>query len=284
MNSVKQGGLMDRGHTTPIHLQDHPNNSQLTCEKPLEQPPGILSPEEWQEVLAASVERRAPDLQGYGSVFAPLCMAQKQFVIGQLGQSVDGRIATVTGDSNYVSCSEALIHLHRLRALCDAVVVGVGTAVADNPQLTVRHVSGRHPARIVIDPYGRMPRDSTLLQDTNARRIVITRTDAHARYPDGVECLQLQPNSKGRLSCAEIRHALRDFRCILIEGGAWTLSRFIELKMIDRLHLMIAPLIIGSGPRGLQLPAIDYLAQAIRPDVTWHPLGVDMLADLSLNN
>lgn len=284
MNSVKQGGLMDRGHTTPMHLLGHPNNSQLTCEKPLEQPPGILSPEEWQEVLAASVERRAPDLQGYGSVFAPLCMAQKQFVIGQLGQSVDGRIATVTGDSNYVSCSEALIHLHRLRALCDAVVVGVGTAVADNPQLTVRHVSGRHPARIVIDPYGRMPRDSTLLQDTNARRIVITRTDAHARYPDGVECLQLQPNSKGRLSCAEIRHALRDFRCILVEGGAWTLSRFIELKMIDRLHLMIAPLIIGSGPRGLQLPAIDYLAQAIRPDVTWHPLGVDMLADLNLNS
>lgn len=284
MNSVKQGGLMDRGHTTPTHLQEQANGSQLTCEKPQAQSPGILSPEEWQEVLAASVERRAPDLQGYGSVFAPLCQAQKQFVIGQLGQSIDGRIATVTGDSNYVSCSEALIHLHRLRALCDAVVVGVGTAVADNPQLTVRHVSGRHPARIVIDPYGRMPRDSTLFQDNSARRIVITRTDAHARYPEGVECFQLQPDAKGRLSCAEIRYALREFRCILVEGGAWTLSRFIELKMIDRLHLMIAPLIIGSGPRGLQLPAIDYLAQAIRPDVTWHPLGVDMLADLSLSN
>ncbi len=275
---------MDRGHTTPTQLDEISKSSQLTCEKPQAQSSGILSKEEWQEVLAASHERRAPDLQGYGSVFAPLCMAEKQFVVGQLGQSIDGRIATVTGDSNYVSCSEALIHLHRLRALCDAVVVGVGTAVADNPQLTVRHVSGHHPARVVIDPYGRMPRDSTLLQDTTTRRIVITRNDINARYPEGVECVQLQPDEKGRLSCAEIRHALREFRCVLVEGGAWTLSRFIELKVIDRLHLMIAPLIIGSGPRGLQLPAIDYLAQAIRPDVTWYPLGVDMLADLSLRN
>ncbi|GHB23964.1 hypothetical protein GCM10007094_09910 [Pseudovibrio japonicus] len=268
----------------PAHLDEKSKGSQLICEQPSTQPSGILSKDEWQEVLTASHERRAPDLQGYGSVFAPLCMAEKQFVVGQLGQSVDGRIATVTGDSNYVSCSEALIHLHRLRALCDAVVVGVGTAVADNPQLTVRHVNGHHPARVVIDPYGRLPKDSTLLQDASARRIVITRNDAHARYPEGVECVQLQPDAKGRLSCADIRHALREFRCILVEGGAWTLSRFIELKMIDRLHLMIAPLIIGSGPRGLQLPTIDYLAQAIRPDVIWHPLGVDMLADLSLRN
>ncbi len=263
-------------------VQEQRHNLQATCEKRQPSSSDIISQDEWQEVLAASAERRAPDLKGYGSVFAPLCLTQNQFVIGQLGQSVDGRIATVTGDSNYVSCTEALIHLHRLRALCDAVIVGVGTAVADNPKLTVRHVSGKDPARIVIDPYGRMPRDSALLQDANTRRIVITRTDAHARYPDGVECYQLQPDAKGRLSCAEIRHLLREFRCILIEGGAWTLSRFIELKMVDRLHLMIAPLIIGSGPRGLQLPAIDYLAQALRPNVDWHPLGVDMLADLRL--
>ncbi|KZL19262.1 Riboflavin biosynthesis protein RibD [Pseudovibrio axinellae] len=256
-------------------LQDHPDASQLTS--------GFVE-EEWQEVLAASIDRRAPDLRGYGSVFTPLCKAQKQFVIGQLGQSIDGRIATLTGDSNYVNCIEALVHLHRLRALCDAVVVGVGTAVADNPKLTVRHVSGSNPARIVIDPYGRMPAKSTLLQDVSARRIVITRTDANVSYPDGVECLQIKPDANGRLCCTEIRKVLREFRCILIEGGAWTLSRFIELNMIDRLHIMLAPLIIGSGPRGMQLPAIDYLSQAIRPGVAWYPLGTDMLADLSLSD
>ncbi|SDR21675.1 riboflavin-specific deaminase C-terminal domain-containing protein [Pseudovibrio sp. Tun.PSC04-5.I4] len=284
MNSPKQGGLMDRGQPLPMQMQENAESSRLICEKSLMQPHPLLSPEEWQEILTASFERRAPNLKGYASSFSLLCSAEKQFVIGQLGQSVDGRIATVTGDSNYVSSPEALVHLHRLRALCDAVVVGVGTAVTDNPKLTVRHVSGRNPARIVIDPYARMPRDSVLLQDTSARRIVITRMDAPVRYPDGVECVQLRPDAKGRLSCAEIRHVLREFRCILVEGGAWTLSRFLELGMLDRLHLMIAPLIIGSGPRGLQLPAIDYLSQAIRPQVNWYPLGVDMLADLDLRS
>ena len=142
----------------------------------------LLSEEQWEEILKASRQRRAPELSGYSNVFAPLCTAQSQFIIGQLGQSIDGRIATASGDSNYVSCFEGLVHLHRLRALCDAVVVGVGTAVSDNPRLTVRHVSGSNPARVVIDPYGRMPLDSQLLTDASARRIVITRADTCARF------------------------------------------------------------------------------------------------------
>ena len=87
------------------------------------------------------------------------------FVIGQLGQSLDGRIATPSGHSKYISGPEALRHLHQLRALVDAVVVGVQTVIADDPQLTVRHVAGRSPARVVIDPEGRMPRNARLLAD-----------------------------------------------------------------------------------------------------------------------
>lgn len=278
MNSPNQGGLAEVGETEPkardINLEPHPALSP-------DRPP-LLSEDQWQEVQQASLDRRAPDLSGYGSVFAPLCAAQSQFVIGQLGQSMDGRIATVSGDSNYVSCSEALVHLHRLRALCDAVVIGVGTAVSDNPRLTVRHVSGASPARVVIDPYGRLPVNSGLLTDTSARRIIITRSDARTHFPKDVEVRRLHADEKGRLSCCDIRHALRDFRCILLEGGAWTLSRFIELGLLDRLHIMIAPLIIGSGPKGLQLPVIQALSEAMRPQVQWHPLGVDMLADLQL--
>src|SRR6201991_2834844 len=78
-------------------------------------------------------------------------------VVGQLGQSLDGRIATETGHSHYINGPAGLAHLHRLRALVDAVVVGIGTALADNPQLTVRRVSGPHPARVVIDTRGRLP-------------------------------------------------------------------------------------------------------------------------------
>ena len=78
----------------------------------------------------------------------------RPFVVAQLGQSLDGRIATVSGDSRGINGSDALDHLHALRASVDAVVVGVGTVIADDPQLTVRRVSGRHPARVVIDPAG----------------------------------------------------------------------------------------------------------------------------------
>ena len=79
--------------------------------------------------------------------------------VGQIGQSLDGRIATLSGHSRYINGSQGLCHLHRLRALVDAVVVGVGTALADDPQLTVRHVGGPSPARIVVDPRGRIAPD-----------------------------------------------------------------------------------------------------------------------------
>src|ERR1700733_15114197 len=82
-------------------------------------------------------------------------------VVGQIGQSIDGRIATVTGHSKYINGPAGLAHLHRLRALVDAVLVGIGTAVADNPQLTVRRVAGPSPARIVLDPRGRLSPDAT---------------------------------------------------------------------------------------------------------------------------
>ena len=77
-------------------------------------------------------------------------------VVGQIGQSLDGRIATVSGHSHYINGTDGLDHLHRLRAMLDAVVVGIGTAIQDNPQLTVRRVSGPNPARVVIDPRGRL--------------------------------------------------------------------------------------------------------------------------------
>src|ERR1700754_3479338 len=93
------------------------------------------------------------------ALFGPLRAgrADSLMVVGQLGQSLDGRIATETGHSHYVNGPSGLAHLHRLRALVDAVVVGVGTALADDPQLTVRRVSGPQPARVVIDPNGRLP-------------------------------------------------------------------------------------------------------------------------------
>ena len=104
--------------------------------------------------------------------------AGKCVTIGQLGQSLDGRIATLSGHSHYISGSEGLAHLHRLRAVVDAVVVGANTVRLDDPQLTVRHVDGPNPVRVVIDPRRTLPATARAFAADGISRIVITRADA----------------------------------------------------------------------------------------------------------
>jgi riboflavin biosynthesis pyrimidine reductase len=95
------------------------------------------------------------------------------WVIGQLGQSLDGCIATRAGDSNCVNGPEVLLHLHRLRALCDAVIVGAGTAAVDDPQLTTRQVAGEHPVRVLIDPTLRLAPTLRVLSDRQAPTLLV---------------------------------------------------------------------------------------------------------------
>src|SRR5947207_8493890 len=123
---------------------------------------GACDGERWEEVPAAF---RAPPERlsaPWEALFGPLRNATVDdlVVIAQTGQSLDGRIATPTGHSHYINGAEARAHLHRLRALVDVVVVGVGTVLADDPQLTVRLVSGPCPARVVLDPNGRASADA----------------------------------------------------------------------------------------------------------------------------
>ena len=143
-----------------------------------------------------------------------------------------------------------LAHLHRLRALVDAVVIGVGTAIADDPQLTVRRVEGPSPARVIIDPNGRLPSTARVLAADGIRRLVIAKAGTPAKLPAGVEIVPL-PADQGRLAPAAIIAALADrgFRRILIEGGADTVSRFLAARCLDRLHVLVAPIILGAGNR-----------------------------------
>lgn len=186
-------------------------------------------------------------------------------VIGQLGQSLDGRIATPTGASRYINGEEALRHLHRLRAEVDAVVVGVGTAIADDPQLTTRHVPGRNPARVVIDPNGRLPGGLRMLSDGAAPVLVVTCPGR--KVPGGAERIELVAGADGTIPPGAIVRALaeRGLRRLLVEGGAETLARFLDAGMIDELHLMLAPVVLGSGKTGLNLAPITGLDQALRP-------------------
>ena len=197
--------------------------------------------------------------------------ADRPFVVAQLGQSLDGRIATASGESRYISGEPAIDHLHRLRACVDAVVVGAGTIVADDPSLTVRRVAGRSPARVAIDPNGRLGPDGKWLARDGVRRLLVS---AAGRAPSGADLVRL-PLRDGLLAPADIIEALaqRGFRKILIEGGALTISRFLGAGCLDRLHLLVAPVILGSGKQGLDLAPIASLANALRPAVETHDLG-----------
>lgn len=245
----------------------------------------------WSAVPQA-VRRGAPLPPEFEPLFGPLRAGSIDalMVIGQIGQSLDGRIATVGGRLEYINGAAGLAHLHRLRAVVDAVVVGIGTVLCDDPRLTVRHVAGPDPARVVIDPHGRLHADARLLADDGARRVVVTSAAASAPdadatpLPKGVERLVL-PAADGRLEPAAILAALAaaGFRRILIEGGADTLSRFLAAGCLDRLHVMVAPIILGSGRPGCTLPPIADAEDALRPRVRTVPLGDEVLFDCDLS-
>ncbi|MBE0529922.1 MAG: RibD family protein [Rhodospirillales bacterium] len=228
--------------------------------------------QDWQTLVAVAHGGTLPPKIGSNSfinTYLPLIVPAHQtnsLVIAQIGQSLDGRIATASGHSHYINGPSAITHLHRLRALVDAVVVGVGTALADDPQLTVRRVTGPNPARVVIDPAGRLPATARCLEE-GARRVVIGATGRSPRA--GVEAIRL-PAAAGRFAPGDIVQALADLGLhrILIEGGGMTISKFLDAGYLDRLHVLVAPMIIGSGRAGIQLAEIARLDEAVRPSVT----------------
>jgi diaminohydroxyphosphoribosylaminopyrimidine deaminase / 5-amino-6-(5-phosphoribosylamino)uracil reductase len=205
-------------------------------------------------------------------------------VIGQVGQSLDGRIATASGHSRYVNGPAGITHLHRLRSLVDAVVVGAGTVLADDPQLTVRRVAGPHPARVVLDPNGRLPASAKVFTDDGIRRLLVTALGTPCDPPEGVEVVAL-PLSEGEILPTAILAALaeRGLRRVLIEGGAQTLSRFLAAGCLDRLHVMVAPVIFGSGQPGFILPPVERADQALRAPMRVHQIDEEVLFDCDLS-
>ena len=249
-----------------------------------------LSPDRtWQSFGNTVQANAALLLNRYLPLLAP------QLVIGQLGQSLDGRIATANGHSHYVTGPESLVHLHRLRALVDAVVVGAGTVLADDPQLTVRHCPGPNPLRVVLDPLRKLPPHRRLFCDGQAPTLVLAAVPAPvpaavpvpapAPAANRAETALLSVADDGSgFAPAEVLSLLaaRGAHRILVEGGGITVSRFLAAGALDRLHVVVAPMLIGSGRPGLTLPAIDHLDQALRPAHRRESLGEDVLYELQL--
>ncbi len=225
---------------------------------------------------AAALALYAPLAQRSGLAAEP----RRAVTVAQIGQSLDGRVATISGDARDISGSDGLCHLHRLRALCDAVVIGVRTALHDRPRLTVRLVPGPSPARVVIDPDGRLPDDAPCLADDGCRRVVVQALDRPR--PRGIEVIRLP--REGWIDPADVRAALSraGFGTVLVEGGGITIARFLEARVLTRLHVAVAPLIIGSGAPSLTMRPIDRLRDALRPPTSVYGLGDEVLFDCDL--
>ena len=228
-----------------------------------------------------------PAAQSIFDIYVPLLAARARTartqVVALLGQSLDGRIATLSGHSHYVNCDAALLHLHRMRALADAVIVGAGTVALDDPQLTVRRCAGQTRLRVVVDPDGRAPA---------ARRIFATAAPPTllARCGAGLPCGKAETLDLPRVAEGIDLDALlaalyaRGVRLALVEGGGKTVSQFMAAGRVDRLQLAIAPLVIGSGRPSIQLPPIERLDEALRPPTRRFALGEDTLFECQLRD
>jgi riboflavin-specific deaminase-like protein len=247
----------------------------------------FASPDSWESFVECFRRGQHPLPQAWADLFGPLCSGTVDdlVIVGQVGQSLDGRVATATGHSKYINCPAGIEHLHRLRALVDIVVVGVGTALADNPQLTVRQVAGPQPARAVIDPSGRLGANAKLFADDGVRRLLITTDGSRAAPAPGVEVITL-PAEDGNIAPSAIVASLAGagMRRILIEGGADTVSRFIAARCLDRLHVNVAPVMLGTGGPGIELPPLERADQAHRMQVRVHKIEDDVLFDCDLSD
>ena len=177
----------------------------------------------------------------------------RPYVVLKYAQTLDGRIATSTGDSKWISSEDERRTSHALRAACDAVLVGVGTVLADDPQLTVRLVPGASPLRIVLDSTLRLPTDAQILTDAAPTLVITTgrsdRARRHALQANGVavHVLDAHPPWGVDLNATLRLLRARGVRALLVEGGSAVITSFLRERLVNRLIVGIAPTILGAG-------------------------------------
>lgn len=196
--------------------------------------------------------------------FLPIRARQQHraVAIAHFAQSLDGKIATREGNSKWIGNEENLVHAHRMRALCDSILIGSRTLRADHPALTVRLVEGNNPHKVILCS---SENDFSSLQADYSSSLIVIGTGEDPCI-DRATYVKLPPGPHGRVMSTDILQHLYalGLHTVYIEGGSTTTSQFLQDRSIDILQLHIAPLIFGSGLESFSLPSIDTVDEAIQ--------------------
>lgn len=178
----------------------------------------------------------------------------RPLVIVKYAMTLDGKVATRTGDSKWISCEASRARAHRWRAEADAVAVGVGTAMADDPLLTARvDAVARQPRRIIFDSEARLPLDSQLVETAADAPVILvcsraaSRTHTQGLVSAGIEVITVSgENESARVAAALDELGSREIQSLLVEGGPHLAGAFLDADEVDELRVFIAPVIAGG--------------------------------------
>ena len=211
----------------------------------------------------------------------------RPLVTAKFAMSLDGKIATRTGDSKWITSDESRRYVHELRVRSDAIMAGIGTVIADDPQLTARRPDGtpysRQPLRVVVDSSGRLPLESTLLKQPGSTLVAMAgdHCDNRSRLESGGAEVFLAPGGDGRVDPVGLLAELgrRDVTSVFVEGGGTLLGSLFDAGLVDRVIGFIAPVIIGgeSALSPVTGRGVELMAEALRLiDVRVEKFGDDI--------
>lgn len=231
--------------TTPSFSITSMGNVELTCAGPLD-PKKITFLEKYLPYCFISLKAKR---------------LKRAISVAHFAQTLDAKIATPTGDSKWIGNNENLIHAHRMRALCDGVLVGRKTVEHDAPRLNVRHVKGENPIRIIL---GNPKSDFESLLLSGEEKIIVFGPKGLS-FPTPIILIPMPYNENNLIAPESILQQLYQLGIyhVYVEGGASTTSLFLNENAIDILQLHLAPLIFGSGKSSIVLPAINQVKEGI---------------------